>query len=287
MGFEGKAFCLKLCVLCFTFLFWVLGAAIFGICLWLRLDFWSNHYIVIDSVLKIYHIAIYIALAVGGLIIIFGIIGCVGAIASRLVPLVLFLVFLVLIFLLEVAGVAYCCVMREEFQNTISEGEVLKTFIKDDYGRIKGKTKVIDYMQWKLQCCGGQGYNDYIDSYWMNSNEKHKDQVPLSCCRDYIANKSPSINSVGCSINSRDDNLIHKRGCGHAIVNLVEQHLLPITGIVIAILALQLFGFLFIVLLICYLRRPPPQQPDDVVYEMARTQEKAPYPTRGNTYSNL
>ncbi|CAE1321274.1 unnamed protein product [Acanthosepion pharaonis] len=101
-----------------------------------------------------------------------------------------FLVFLVLIFLLEVAGVAYCCVMREE-------------------------------------------------------------------------------------------------GCGHAIVNLVEQHLLPITGIVIAILALQLFGFLFIVLLICYLRKPPPQQPDDVVYEMARTQEKAPYPTRGNTYSNL
>lgn len=67
------------------------------------------------------------------------------------------------------------------------------------------------FFLYQLQCCGGQGYNDYIDSYWMNKNEKHKDQVPLSCCRDYRANESPGINSVGCSINSRDDNLIHKR----------------------------------------------------------------------------
>ena len=63
----------------------------------------------------------------------------------------------------------------------------------------------------QLQCCGGQSYNDYIDSYWMNKNENHKDQVPLSCCRDYHANKSPGISNVGCSINSKEGNLIHKR----------------------------------------------------------------------------
>ncbi|CAI9722837.1 tetraspanin-8-like [Octopus vulgaris] len=284
MGFEGKSFCLKLCVLCFTFLFWVLGAAIFGFCLWLRLDFWYDHNIGVNSVLKIYHIAIYIAIAVGGLIIIFGIIGCVGAIASRLVLLVLFLVFLVLIFLLEVAGVAYCCVKREEFQNTISEGNLFRGFIQTDYGSDQGKTRIIDFVQWKLKCCGGQRYTDYLSSSWAHQNQNNIGQVPLSCCADYKSNEASNINNYGCKA---EGNLSYKKGCGRAIVNLVEERLLLITGIVVAILGLQLFGFLFIVLLICYLRKPPPQQPDDVVYEMARTQEKAPYPTRGNTYSNL
>uniref|UniRef100_A0A0L8HB60 Tetraspanin n=1 Tax=Octopus bimaculoides TaxID=37653 RepID=A0A0L8HB60_OCTBM len=252
-------FCLVIIIIfCFSLL-QVLGAAIFGFCLWLRLDFWYDHNIGVNSVLKIYHIAIYIAIAVGGLIIIFGIIGCVGAIASRLVLLVL-------------------------FQNTISEGNLFRGFIQTDYGNDQGKTRIIDFVQWKLKCCGGQRYTDYLDSSWAHQDQNHIGQVPLSCCADYKSNEASNINNHGCKA---DGNLSYKKGCGRAIVNLVEKRLLLITGIVVAILGLQLFGFLFIVLLICYLRKPPPQQPDDVVYEMARTQEKAPYPTRGNTYSNL
>lgn len=41
-------------------------------------------------------------------------------------------------------------------------------------------------------------------------------------------------------------------------------------------------------ILIYLLRRVPMPQSDDVVYEMARTQEKSPYPTRGGgPYANL
>ncbi|GAB1602842.1 tetraspanin-8-like [Argonauta hians] len=284
MGFEGKSLCLKICVLCFIFLFWVLGATIFGFCLWLRLDFWYDDQIDAHTVMKIYHIAIYIAIAIGVLIIIFGIIGCVGAITARLVLLVLFLVFMVLIFLIEMAGVAFFSVKREELQNHIKEGSALKEFIEREYGTDEGKTKLIDFIQTHLKCCGGQKHSDYAESTWARIGSNRVGQVPLSCCADSYSNERSSTRNFGCK---SDGNKRYKKACGKAMVDFVEEHLNIITGITITILAVQLFGFLFIVLLICYLRKPPPQQPDDVVYEMARSQEKAPYPTRGNTYSNL
>lgn len=38
---------------------------------------------------------------------------------------------------------------------------------------------------------------------------------------------------------------------------------------------------------ICFTRKAPAPRQDDVVYEMARTQEKSPYPARGGPYANL
>ena len=50
-----------------------------GFSIWLRLDFWVNQYVSADDELQKYTIAVYIFIATGALIIIFGIVGVYGA----------------------------------------------------------------------------------------------------------------------------------------------------------------------------------------------------------------
>ena len=49
----------------------------------------------------------------------------------------------------------------------------------------------------------------------------------------------------------------------------------------------QIFAIIFCACLLFFMRKSPPLREDDVVYEMARTQEKSPYPARGGPYANL
>ena len=52
-------------------------------------------------------------------------------------------------------------------------------------------------------------------------------------------------------------------------------------------LLFQVIDIILVSLLLYYLRKAPIPREDDVVYEMARTQEKSPYPARGGPYANL
>ena len=52
---------------------------VLGFSIWLRLDFWVNQYVSADDELQKYTVAVYIFIATGALIIIFGIVGVYGA----------------------------------------------------------------------------------------------------------------------------------------------------------------------------------------------------------------
>ena len=58
----------------------MVGAAVFGVVLWLRLDYWTNEYLKADTSGKLenYLVLLYIILATGGIIVVFSLFGLIG-----------------------------------------------------------------------------------------------------------------------------------------------------------------------------------------------------------------
>lgn len=66
------------CQICFLLCFQVIGAAVCGLLLWLRLDFWTDEYTNLSSKLNHFLILIYISLVLSVIITVFSICGLIG-----------------------------------------------------------------------------------------------------------------------------------------------------------------------------------------------------------------
>ncbi|KAK3602622.1 hypothetical protein CHS0354_034206 [Potamilus streckersoni] len=305
MNHQSKIFCFRVIVIIVTALLWLLGGGMLGVAIWFRFDFWINQYVAASEELEKYAILVYIVIAAGAFIILFGIIGIIGAVRPEKtlhnIFLIVYLVFWVLVLLLLIAGGVYGYVYRKEMEDALKRSNLLKNVVQKVYGTDKKVTNGIDYMQVELKCCGGTGPLDYTESTWRYGDpylpESRKDMAPLTCCQDYWKYKDANtVNYKYCPLfveNTANDPLkklnynINTKGCGEAIVDFFYNNLGAFSGVTLGMVVLSLSGIISVSCLLYYLRHWPPPQVDDVVYEMARTQEKSPYPTRSGPYANL
>nr|KAG5695422.1 hypothetical protein BaRGS_033547 [Batillaria attramentaria] len=212
----------------------LLGSAVFGVLLWLRLDFWTNEYLELDSSLDRYLILIYVSLVDGALILIFSIFGLIGGLRTIKWALV---------------------VLRD----TVGNNDLIKEIVTQRYNGepINKITRAVDIMQAELECCGGVGPTDYDLSNWQAAMPERKDTAPWSCCKDA----------------QRYENM--KYTCNIWELQSGEKGFNPeIHRTLICILVVSI--------LIHVLNNLYVPQPDDIVYDMARNQEKSPYPSRGD-----
>lgn len=307
MRTDQKLFWLKCFLSIFLILLWLLGSAVFGVLLWLRLDFWTNEYLDIDKSLDRYLILIYVSMVDGALLLVFSAFGLIGGIKSFKWCLVVYLTTLCLAFGLTLSGSVYGFVYREELRNTVRQNDLIENVIKQRYnGKPMNKiTRVVNIMQSELKCCGGDNPLDYLDSNWYKVYDKdRKDMAPLSCCKDYHRyEQSDTTSSDGSSFNNNNvdshkycpiwkpfqpaqerdynDN-IHREGCRTALVRFLENYIMVVVGIVVTAGVLQLICIMIVSILIHILNNLYVPQPDDIVYDMARNQEKSPYPSRGD-----
>lgn len=294
MRTDQKLFCLKCILTIFLVILWILGSAIFGLLLWLRLDFWTNEYIELDKSLDRYMILIYVALVDGALILIFSIFGLVGGLRSIKWCLVLYLTALCLAFGLTAAGIVYGFVYREELRDTVGKGSLMNDImIKRFNGEANNKiTRAVNIMQAELSCCGGDGPMDFLQSNWYQSEPKSRGEMsPASCCKDY--HRYENSNAM-CPIYEQTGNptlqdrvynkKINKEGCKTALFHFLEQYIVVVVGIAITVGIIQLVCVIIVSILIHFLNNLYIPQPDDIVYDMARNQEKSPYPSRGDYY---
>lgn len=303
MNSSSKALCFRILVIILTAIIWIIGGVILGFSLWLRLDFWINQYVGASDELEKYRVAVYIFIATGALIILFGIVGVYGAARPDKWALVAYLIFLPLILFLMIGAGVYGYIYREEIETTIQNSQILREMVQKKYGIDPKVTNGFDYMQWELKCCGGTSYTDYLSSVWSLNElyyEKRRNKAPLTCCEDYWKYKdAPGSEFSYCSMYLIDPDAagqplptdlnakLFKRGCGKAFVEFLKDNFSIIAGVGFAIVGLLLLDIIFVALLLFYLRKSPAPREDDVVYEMARTQEKSPYPARGGPYANL
>ncbi|XP_053384759.1 tetraspanin-1-like [Mercenaria mercenaria] len=305
MSSSRKTLCFRILTIVFGVLLLLIGAAILGFSIYLRVDYWLNQYVGASEELTKYTVAVYIFIATGAVVILFCAIGIYGAIRPDKCALIVYMVFLPLVLGLLVGGGVYAYVYREEIENTIKNSDLLKEVVTKKYGVDMRVTQAIDFMQKELSCCGGMSFTDYKLSVWSQDYDPNvevdgrEDKAPKTCCKDYKryedVNSPPYkycqmyVSAPGTEANPLKDvnDNIHQKGCGEAFVQLVQENIGIAAAIAFSIVAVLIIAIIFCALLLFFMRKSPPLREDDVVYEMARTQEKSPYPARGGPYANL
>ncbi|KAL4225181.1 hypothetical protein ACF0H5_015873 [Mactra antiquata] len=302
MGSSGKAVCFRVLTVVFGILLWLIGVAILGFSIYLRVDYWINQYVGASEELTKYTVSVYIFIAAGAVIILFCIVGIYGAIRPDKCALIVYMIYLPLMFGMLVGGGVYAYIYREEIENTIKNSSLLREIVQLKYGSNARVTQAIDYMQEELECCGGNSYTDYGLSQWKQSYvqgeaQERENKTPLSCCKNVKTYEDlPGLQNKYCNMYVEGETgevldkvnpMIWRRGCGEAFVELIQENIGIAAALCFSIVAVILLAIIFCALLLFFLRKSPVPREDDVVYEMARTQEKSPYPARGGPYANL
>ncbi|KAK6184067.1 hypothetical protein SNE40_002208 [Patella caerulea] len=288
MRTDQKLFCLKLSLVLFIVLLLLFGAVLFGVPLWLLLDYWSNEYLDINVEFQRYLIVLYVLIVVGGIILVFGFLGIVGAIRTNKWILLMLVIMVSIAAAMTAGGCVFGFIYKEELTDT---GTIVADYMRQKYTGFQDRpTQIIDLMQSELNCCGGDSYFDYDESYWQNMDSKRDNQTPLSCCQDYERYQNAQGVAYTCSMyegrevvaQSRTPNpKIHKKGCKEALSDFFIKYVGVVVGIAIALFVIELTCVIIGSVLIHILRNLFVPQPDDIVYDMARKQEKSPYPSRG------
>ena len=230
--------CVKHFFFAFNFIFWLLGLGVAGIGIYSRVqnDSWKN-ILDTDAIVT----GANLLIISGCLVAIIGFLGCCGAVKKYQCMLITYAVVVLLIFLLEIGTGVYTYVKRGTLQGKLEQG--LKEGIMKEYGKDnladKGLTKAIDWFQKNVECCGFDGPDDWMTSYWHNQTmAKNSTDVPTSCCN----NQKSSCNAT---IGSPD---IFHQGCIAQGELLVKDNVAIIGGVGIGVAVIQLFG---VVLAIC------------------------------------
>ncbi|CAL1533717.1 unnamed protein product [Lymnaea stagnalis] len=243
MGFFSG--CVRLLFIVFNFIFWLSGAAILGVGIWILVDPQLKEYMKVikdgtqdEEFLKI---SAYILIGFGTFVFLVGFCGCCGAIRSSKCLLGFYIFCLVCVFAGELAAGIYVAVFKNDIDGKLNKG--LVDSIKKNYFGEMGPTW--DIIQKELKCCGGNSYLDYENSTWAR-NQTNVTKVPLSCC---VLEKEKPINETLCQ--QTKENYFYSKGCREALLDWVNSHSAILIGVGCGIAALEIIG---LICAICFCR---------------------------------
>lgn len=246
MGFCGG--CAKALLIVFNFIFWLSGAAILGVGVWMIVDKNIGSYfevLNIDTHDQYFKYAAYILIAFGVFVFLVGFCGCCGAIRGSKCLLGMYVFFLALIFAGELCAGILMIVYRVKIEDKLDD--TLKESIKEKYKASTTLTDAWNVVQVQLECCGGTGPEDYENSKFAEGGDKN---VPDTCC--VLANKADAEENANSAqpknvtrCNDKEDGYINKKGCKEGLLDWAKEHTAILIGVGIGIACLQIFGIVF------------------------------------------
>ena len=84
----------------FSFSFQLIGAAVLGFSIYLRVDYWINQYVGANEELAKYTVFVYVFIAGGALTVLFGIVGIYGAARPDKLALIVVSILILYIFII-------------------------------------------------------------------------------------------------------------------------------------------------------------------------------------------
>ncbi|XP_015930387.1 CD9 antigen isoform X2 [Parasteatoda tepidariorum] len=253
MAVKGCLACIKYMVLIINFVFWLAGVALLALSIWMYVD--TASYLVTDHNDKFF-VSIYILMAAGSLMTLIGFLGCCGAMQESSCMLGTFSTFVILIFAAEIAGAVYGYSHKDEVQTAISK--TVTNMVKNEYSVQDAVTLAVDAMQQKLKCCGANGISDWSESSFNNKQKETGSllpsltdsgyKVPNSCCisENLSCDAATTITQFNVFSSS-----LHSEGCLSRISEKIEKHLFTLIVAGISIAVIQIFGFVFSLVLCC------------------------------------
>nr|KAG5691066.1 hypothetical protein BaRGS_003096 [Batillaria attramentaria] len=198
---------------------WLLGCAILGVGIWLRVDPNVSKYVLQLSEINVIFTLAYVLMAIGVFVMIIGFLGCCGAIRESQCMLGTFFILLFIIFAILLGFGIFAVVVKDSLKDEVRE--MLKRGVDKYDANNPETTDVMDAIQTNFHCCGADGSMDY---------EKTKN-VPDSC--------QPEYRSVGCA---------------DGFFEYIAEHLIIVAGVAIALAIVLILGMIFSMVLCCALR---------------------------------
>ncbi|XP_003704567.1 tetraspanin 2A isoform X1 [Megachile rotundata] len=157
---EQRIQCVKFTIFCLNAIIWLLGCAMFGLCMWLRLDPGFQEWVDFLDMYEFY-IGIYILLAASLFVVIVTFIGCGVALMEHILGLYVYVGLQLLSYVLGLVGTAILLdystydskiqpLIRRSMTSLISRSQ-------DDRA-----TYILQLIQESIGCCGADGPMDYL-----------------------------------------------------------------------------------------------------------------------------
>ncbi|KAG5840303.1 hypothetical protein ANANG_G00187390 [Anguilla anguilla] len=171
-------------------------------------------------------------------------VGMVGSLRDNKTLLHMFLCVLCVLLALQALGLIVALIFEKKtialFQNSIREG------IKHYYDDLDFKN-ILDFVQEKFSCCGGDEYKDWgVNQYhFCNGSGPLACGVPYTCC---VRGQVGEVVNTLCGYKTLNqervdlDGLIHVRGCIHAVNLWMGDNIGITVGICCAVGLPQLLG---------------------------------------------
>lgn len=222
MGLGDCYTCIKYLMFAFNFLFWLLGCAILGVGVWVRVDSEFEKYVDNTDDFNYLYTGAYILIVVGVIVMVIGFLGCCGAIRESQCMLVLFFVFLFLIFAVLLAAGIWAIVSKDTLKESVTN--TLRDAVKKYKTDTASKT-LMDNVQTNFKCCGAEyGSIDY------------KLELPPATC-------------------NREALIPFNKPCAEELFNYFNKHLIIVAGVAIGIGIVMLLGMIFACCLCCAIRQ--------------------------------
>ncbi|KAK6766358.1 hypothetical protein RB195_025954 [Necator americanus] len=211
--------CVKYIFWAINFLFFLLGAAILGIALWLRFD--NSFLTKVISTIKIdinslplesFYWLLYVVIGFGGVLLILGFLGCCGSACELICAIGLYFLFVLILFVVEIVGIVLYFVNKASIRDNFVN--LWRSELVSKYGSSQTIRDTLDNIQSQLHCCGASGCEDYIVY----------GQYPSSC---------------QCATNPS------QTGCATYIWQILESNLIYVIIVAAIILLVELFAMIF------------------------------------------
>lgn len=213
--------CIKYLMFAFNFVFWLLGCAILGVGIWLRVDESAADFLKESSKIDFFYAVAYVMIAIGFIIMLIGFLGCCGAIRESQCMLGAFFVCLFVIFAILLGFGIWAAAAKDSFREYTEE--MLEEGVNDYYKDEKQRA-FMDATQNYFKCCGwDKGATDY---------EQGLDKgAPASC-----------------------DRKAYFEPCSDAFYEWVENRLVVIAAVAISVAVVLILGMAFSLILCCAIR---------------------------------
>jgi len=235
---------MKYLLFLFNFIFFVCGAAILGVGIWVKVDPTIADYVGLTVDKGSYEAATILLIVVGAFILLVGFLGCCGACQESSCMLGLFAGLMIVIVLLQIVAAILAVVFQNEVENGLKDhlSEEMKTKMTNDSS--DPFTHAVNQMQMELKCCGTTNYGDYgVDSTIQNQTGK---LVPKSCCQAALPpNGDPTLSDADWVTCSGDLPGRTKDGCYETLVAWLKNHAVIVIGVGFGLAVVEIMGIIF------------------------------------------
>jgi len=256
MGLGCSGSCMKYLLFFFNFIFFVCGATLFGIGIWVQFDDTVTAYLGLTVDKGAYEAAIILLICVGAFILLVGFLGCCGACQESTCMLCLFAGLMIIIVLLQVVAAILAIVfssdVTKELKSHLEENvkEKVSNDTTDPFTQGMNLLQMDDKLD-KDMCCGVVSYTDY------GSNSKIFNDtgrlVPKSCCVKAEGDKkNPTLSDsdwLDCSNEAAKDKpnekILKTKGCYQSLEDFLKNNTLYVILAGFLLAFIELVGIVF------------------------------------------